>query len=77
MPKFDNFAKIAHKMAKLKYFINIENESDSPINSILNDYILCWGQLIRPSKMVDERRGPLSLSLILRKCVHRLCRTLK
>ena len=30
---FDNLAKIAHKIAKSKYFVNIENESESPINS--------------------------------------------
>ena len=28
----DNFAKIAHKVEKSKYFLNIENELGSPIN---------------------------------------------
>ena len=33
----DYFAKIAHKIAKLKYFSNIFNDSDSPINSLSDD----------------------------------------
>ena len=34
---FNNFAKIAHKIAKSKYFVDIQNESDFPINSLSND----------------------------------------
>ena len=34
----DYFAKNAHKIAKPKYFFDILNDSDSPINS-LSDYI--------------------------------------
>ena len=34
---FDNLAKIAHKIAKSKHFVDIENESDSPINSLSSD----------------------------------------
>ena len=33
----DYFAKIAHKIAKSKYFPNIFNDSDSPINSLSDD----------------------------------------
>ena len=33
-PKSDYFAKIAHNIAKSKYFLNIINDSDSPINSL-------------------------------------------
>ena len=33
----DCFAKIAHKIAKSKYFPNILNDSDSRINSLLDD----------------------------------------
>ena len=33
----DHFAKIAHKSAKSKYFPNILNDSDSPINSLSDD----------------------------------------
>ena len=35
--KFDNFANIADKTAKSKYFANIQNQSDSPINSFSNN----------------------------------------
>ena len=35
--KSDYFAKITHKIAKLKYFSNIFNDSDSPINSLFDD----------------------------------------
>ena len=35
--KSDYFAKIAHKISKLKYFSNILNDSDSPINSVSDD----------------------------------------
>ena len=31
------FAKIAHKIAKSKYFANIFDDSDSPINSLSDD----------------------------------------
>ena len=31
------FAKIAHKIAKPKYFPNIFDDSDSPINSLSDD----------------------------------------
>ena len=33
----DYFAKIAHKIAKSKYFPNILNDSDSRINSLSDD----------------------------------------
>ena len=33
----DYFAKIARKIAKSKYFPNIFNDSDSPINSLSDD----------------------------------------
>ena len=33
----DCFAKIAHKIAKSKYFPNILNDSDSRINSLSDD----------------------------------------
>ena len=33
----DYFAKIAHKIAKSKYFPNIFYDSDSPINSLSDD----------------------------------------
>ena len=33
----DYFAKIAHAIAKSKYFPNIFNDSDSPINSLSDD----------------------------------------
>ena len=35
--KFDYFAKIAHKIAKSKYFPNIFDDSDSPINFLSDD----------------------------------------
>ena len=35
--KSDYFAKIAHKIAKSKYFANIVDDSDSPINSLSDD----------------------------------------
>ena len=35
--KSDHFAKIAHKIAKPKYFPNIFDDSDSPINSLSDD----------------------------------------
>ena len=35
--KSDYFAKIAHKIAKPKYFPNIFDDSDSPINSLSDD----------------------------------------
>ena len=35
----DYFAKIAHKIAKSKYFPNILNDSNSPINSLSNDIL--------------------------------------
>ena len=31
------FAKIAHKIAKPKYFLNIFYDSDSPINALSDD----------------------------------------
>ena len=34
---FENFAEIAHNIAKSKYFADILNESDSPIKSLFND----------------------------------------
>ena len=34
---FNNFEKIAHKIAKSKYFVDIWNESDSPINYLSDD----------------------------------------
>ena len=42
---FAYFAKIAHKIAKPKYFPNIFYDSDSPINSLFRRYIICWGNL--------------------------------
>ena len=33
----DYFAKIAHKIAKSKYFPDILNDSDSPVNSLSDD----------------------------------------
>ena len=33
----DHFGKIAHKRAKSKYFPNILNDSDSPINVLSDD----------------------------------------
>ena len=33
----EHFAKIAHKVAKSKYFVDIQNELDSSINSLSND----------------------------------------
>ena len=35
--KSDYLAKIAHKIAKSKYFPDIYNDSDSPINSLSDD----------------------------------------
>ena len=35
--KSDYFPKIAHKIAKPKYFPNIFDDSDSPINSLSDD----------------------------------------
>ena len=35
--KSDYFAKIAHKIAEPKYFPNIFDDSDSPINSLSDD----------------------------------------
>ena len=35
--KSDYFAKIAHKIAKSKYFLNIFYDSNSPINSFFDD----------------------------------------
>ena len=35
--KSDYFAKIDHKIAKSKYFPNIFDDSDSPINSFSDD----------------------------------------
>ena len=36
-PLQSHFAKIAHKVANSKYFVDIYNESDSSINSLSND----------------------------------------
>ena len=36
-PKFDHFARIAHKIATSKYFSDILNDSDSPINYLSDD----------------------------------------
>ena len=36
-PNSDYFEKIAHKMAKSKYFPNILNDSDSRMNSLSDD----------------------------------------
>ena len=36
-PNSAYFAKIAHKIAKAKYFPNISDDSDSPINSLSDD----------------------------------------
>ena len=35
--KSDYFVKIAHKITKSKYFSNIFDDSDSPINSLSDD----------------------------------------
>ena len=35
--KSNYFSKIAHKIAKSKYFPNIFDDSDSPINSLSDD----------------------------------------
>ena len=35
--KSDYFAKIAHKIVKSKYFSDILNDSDCPINSLSDD----------------------------------------
>ena len=43
--KSDYFAKIAHKVAKSKYFPNIFYDLDSPINFLFRRYIICWGNL--------------------------------
>ena len=40
----DYFAKIAHKIAKSKYFSDILNESDSD-KFPFQRYIICWGTL--------------------------------
>ena len=34
---FENLAKIAHKIAKPRHFVNTENEPDSPINFLSSD----------------------------------------
>ena len=51
----DYFAKNAHKIGKSKYFYDILNDSDLPINS-LSDNIICWGNL-RLSKIIGGGGG--------------------
>ena len=41
----DYFAKNAHKIAKSKYFPDILNDSDSPINSLFRRHVIFWGSL--------------------------------
>ena len=41
----DYFAKIAHKIAKSKFFSDILNASESLINLHFLRYIICWGSL--------------------------------
>ena len=59
-PLQSHFTKSAHKIAKSKYFVDLQNESDSLINSLSND-IVCWDQF-RPSKIIG-REGARTKSL--------------
>ena len=42
---FDLFVNLAHKIAKSKYFVDIQNESNSQINSFTMIYSLLWSVL--------------------------------
>ena len=67
-PLQSHFAKIAHKVAKSKYFFNIENELVSLINSFSNDIKFVGISLVLQKLSVEVRLAP-SPSLILQKCV--------
>ena len=63
----DYFAKIAHKIAKSKYFPNILNDSDSPID--FRRYIICWGN-VSFSKIIGGGGHPAPPHpFILQNCV--------
>ena len=53
---FDYFAKIAHKIAKSKYFSDIINYSNSPINYFSDDISLIEGSLSH-SKIIGGGGG--------------------
>ena len=65
--------KIAHKVAKSKYFVDILNESDSSINSLFNDIVFVGVSFVLQNLSVWDgggRGAPAPPpSLILQKCV--------
>ena len=65
---FDNFSKIAHKIVKSKYFVNIENESDSAINSLSSDTQFVESSFVL-YKLSGGGGGGHSLSLLFCKSV--------
>ena len=64
-----HFAKIAHKIAKSKYFSNIQNESYLLWNFPFQRYIVCWGKIYR-SKIIGEGDAPSHLRLLFCKIVY-------
>ena len=64
----DYFAKIAHKIAKSKYFPNILNDSDSQINSLSDDISFVWGNLSH-SKIICGGTPHPPHPFILQNCV--------
>ena len=58
----DNFSKIAHKIAKSKCFVDIQNKSDSPINSLSND-IWSVGVNFVIKKIIGGRETALTTSI--------------
>ena len=67
--KSDYFANIAHKIAKSKYFSNIFDDSDSPINS-LSDYIYFVGVIQVFRKLLVGGHPAPPDPFILQNCVH-------
>ena len=67
--KSDYFAKIAHKIAKPKYFPNIFYDSDSPINS-LSDDIYIVGVVCCLSKIIGGGGTPHRRMLLFCKIVY-------
>ena len=60
--------KIAHKIAKSKYFPNILNDSDFLINFLFLRHKVCWGNLSL-SKIFGGEHPTLPHTFILRNCV--------
>ena len=67
--KSDFFAKIAFKIAKSKYFPNIFDDSDTPINSLSGDILFVGVTLVFPKLLVGGRHPAPPHPFILQNCV--------